>query len=76
MKNIKDNQSFNEGISTALDILRQHYFAGNLLGCDTIISQIEKRKRVCEPENGVFPIRKIENVKDIFVETVDVLQMI
>jgi hypothetical protein len=53
---IKDVESFNHGVQEALNVLRQHFFAGNMAGGESAIVQIEKM---------VIPT----NEKDVFVET-------
>jgi hypothetical protein len=73
---ISDPQSFNMGIKTALDILRQHFFAGSFDGGDNAIKQLEQ-SMIPLAENGIFAVREIpDSVKEEIVENIDILQHI
>jgi len=71
---INDVPSFNQGLEYALNILRQHYFAGNLEGGSAAIAQIEKMIiPETEPVNGVFLSKTPDFIEEISVEIPDLL---
>jgi hypothetical protein len=75
-KHIKDVESFNIGLQSALDVLRQHFFAGNLDGANNAILQIE-RMIVPISDNGVYDDIYIpDSVKEEFVPPADLMEQV
>lgn len=73
---IENVKSYNQGIENCLDILRQHFFAGNIDGGNAAISQIEGMIMPVA-DNGVFTADVIpDSIPETFVEAGDILEKI
>lgn len=70
---IKDIESYNNGILDAIKILRQQYFTGNLEGGENSIFLLEKRI-ISVPDNGVFSVEIPDAVEEVSIEPADLLR--
>lgn len=75
-KTIDDIKSFNQGVSSAVRILRENFFSGNLDCSSDLISKIES---LILPiiDNGLFATSEVsESIKEIIIEPKDILSQL